>query len=273
MIRLLPLVLLAFGVFWFLRWFRRTPPARVADTLRKAALWTVIGVLVLAAATGRLNPIFAFIAALIPAGIRLLMLVQAVPALQRLLRSLGIQLPGGLFGGGPAAGGGGSGGTRDSRGGGGVRGSSIRTRFLEMRLDHATGTMNGQVLEGPFAGHALLELRLDELLRMLELYREADAQSASVLEAYLDRERGTDWRARDPGPGAGRAGAGAGSGSGPMNETEALAILDLDPGADALAVREAHRRLMQRLHPDRGGSGYLAAKINEAKQVLLKGRG
>ncbi len=263
MLRLLLVPLFVLGVLWVLRWFRRTPPARVADTLRKVAMWTVIGVLVLAAATGRLSPVFAFIAALIPAAIRVLTLLQAVPVLQRLLRSLGIPLPGGLFGGGPAAGVAGGG------GGGASRGSSIRTRFLEMRLDHATGAMDGRVLEGPFAQRALRDLRLDELLRMLELYREADAQSAAVLEAYLDRERGTDWRARDPGPGT----APTGSGGGPMNEAEALAILGLEPGADALAVRDAHRRLMQRLHPDRGGSGYLAAKINEAKQVLLKGLG
>ncbi|WP_295447339.1 molecular chaperone DnaJ [uncultured Thiodictyon sp.] len=263
MIRLLILPLLGLGVLWFMIWFRRTPPARVADTLRKVILWAVVGVLVLAAVTGRLSPIFAFIGALIPVAIRLFALIQTIPALQRLLRSLGIPLPGGLFGGGPAAGGTGSASS------GGPRGSSIRTQFLEMRLDHATGAMDGRVLEGPFAGRELHDLRLDELLRMLELYREADAQSASVLEAYLDREREADWRARDPGPGAGRAAAG----DGPMNETEALAILDLEPAADAAAIRDAHRRLMQRLHPDRGGSGYLAAKINEAKRVLLKGRG
>jgi hypothetical protein len=257
MIRLLILPLIALGVFWFLRWFRRTPPAEVARTLRQVALWALIGVLVLGAATGKLSPLFAFVFALIPAVNRVLGLLQVLPAIQRLLRSLGIGLPGGAFGG-PAA--------------GGVAGhagaSSIRTRFLEMRLDHTTGVMDGRVLEGPFTGRDLHDLRLDELLRMLELYREADAQSASVLEAYLDRERGTDWRARDPGPGAGRP---AGTG-GPMNEAEALSILGLDPGAGEMAIRDAHRRLMQRLHPDRGGSDYLAAKINEAKQVLLKGR-
>ncbi len=263
MIRLLIVPLFALGVWWFLRWFRRTPLARVADTLRKVAMWTVISVLVLAAVTGRASPIFAFIAALIPAAVRVLTSLQAVPVLLRLLRSLGIPISGGLFGGAPAGGAPGGGG----RPGGASRGSSICTRFLEMRLDHATGAMDGRVLEGPFAQRALRDLRLDELQRMLELYREADAQSAAVLEAYLDRERGTNWRARDQGPGAGRVG----SGSGPMNEAEALAILDLEPSADALAIRDAHRRLMQRLHPDRGGSGYLAAKINEAKQILLKG--
>ena len=264
MIRLLivlPFIVLT--VYWFLRWFKRTPPARVADRLRKVAMWTLIGVLILAAATGRLNPVFAFIAALIPAAIRVLTLLQAVPTLQRLLRSLGVSLPGGLFGGGAAAGG-----AAGASGTGPAGASAIRTRFLAMRLDHATGAMDGEVLEGPFVGRRLRDLGLDQLLRMLELYRESDAQSAAVLEAFLDREHGPDWRSRDPGPGTRRP-----AGAAPMNEDEALAILGLDAGADATAVRDAHRRLMQRLHPDRGGSGYLAAKINEAKQVLLRSRG
>jgi DnaJ-domain-containing protein 1 len=124
--------------------------------------------------------------------------------------------------------------------------------------------MDGEVLEGPFTGRRLSELGLGELLRMLELYRDSDAQSAAVLEAYLDREH-ADWRDQEPPPGR----PGAGGGSTPMSEHEALAILGLAPGADREAIRDAHRRLMQKLHPDRGGSDYLAAKINEAKRFLL----
>jgi hypothetical protein len=260
-LRVLIVALLLLGVFWFLRWFRSTPPARVARVLRKVGLWTLIGVLVLAVVTGRLNPIFAAFAALVPTTMRLLHLVQMLPALQRLLRALGVGLPGagGTFGGGAATAG---------TGGGAAGISSIRTRFLVMNLDHASGAMDGEVLEGPFVGRRLKDLGLDELLRMLELYREADAQSAAVLEAYLDRERGAEWRDRDPGPGVGVSGGSPGGG--PMNEAEALAILGIDAAADATAIRDAHRRLMQKLHPDRGGSDYLAAKINEAKQVLLK---
>ena len=259
-LRVLIVALLLLGVFWLLRWFRSTPPARVAWVLRKVGLWTLIGVLVLAVVTGRLNPIFAALAALVPTTLRLLHLVQMLPALQRLLRALGLGLPGvgGTFGGGTATAGAG-------RGAAGT--SSIRKRFIAMHLDHASGAMDGEVLEGPFMGRRLKDLGLDELLRMLEFYREADAQSAAVLEAYLDRERGAEWRDRDPGP---RSGVSGSTGGGPMNEAEALAILGIDAAADATAIRDAHRRLMQKLHPDRGGSDYLAAKINEAKQVLLK---
>jgi DnaJ-domain-containing protein 1 len=106
----------------------------------------------------------------------------------------------------------------------------------------------------------------------LELYRREDGQSAALLEAYLDRTQGADWRRSDDGgagPGGRREGNQAASEGGKMNRDEALAVLGLAPGADEATIRDAHRRLMQRLHPDRGGSDYLAAKLNEAKRVLL----
>lgn len=261
MARLLILAGLILAVLWLLSWFRRTPSARVAKTLRKAALWGVIGVLVVAAATGRLSPIFAALAAMVPVVMRVLNLVQIIPALQRTLRSLGLGLPGASASGGGAGPGGGAAGAT----------SAIRTRFLAMELDHASGAMDGEILEGPFTGQRLRDLDLDQLLRMLELYRDADAQSAAVLEAYLDRERAEGWR-EHAADGSTEAGSGAAVGGGPLNEAEAWAILGLAPGSDAAAIRAAHRRLMQKLHPDRGGSDYLAAKINEAKRLLLTGR-
>ena len=250
MARLLILLAILAAILWFLHWFRTTPAHRVSQVLRKWLLWGIVGVLVLAAATGRLSPIFAAIGAAIPLLMRAAALVRLLPAIQQLLRALG---RGGLIGaaGGTAAGG---------------QVSSLRTRFLAMRLDHATGTMDGEVREGPFQGRALADLTLDELLRMLEFYRDADTQSAAVLEAYLDRERGADWRARDTGEAGAR---GAFTHGERLTEAEAWSILGLEPGADAAAIRAAHRRLMQRLHPDRGGSDYLAAQINAAKRLLL----
>jgi hypothetical protein len=226
MARLLILAGVVLGVLWFLHWFRRTPPAQVASTLRRLGLWALIGVLVLAAATGRLNPIFAAIGALIPVVFRLLQVAQLLPALQRILRSLGLGGPGLLGGSGPAGGGAPGAGP----GSAGTQVSEIRTRYLLMRLDHGSGAMDGEVLEGPFAGRRLSDLGLDALLRMLELYRDQDAQSAAVLEAYLDRERGPEWREQaTAGGGQGTTGQARAAG-GPLSESEAWAILGLARG-------------------------------------------
>ncbi|MDH3473065.1 MAG: DnaJ domain-containing protein [Rhodospirillales bacterium] len=157
-------------------------------------------------------------------------------------------------------------------------GSEIMTRFLKMTLDHDSGVMSGEVREGAFAGARLEDL---ELVQLIELWRECqlqDRQSAAVLEAYLDRTQGEAWReaaGAGPAPGGAGAGAGAGAGGGPgpgggMSREEALDILGLKPGASAREIREAHRRLMQKVHPDHGGSNYLAAKINQAKELLLR---
>ena len=260
--RLLLLLLAILGLFWFLRWFRRSPSHLVARRLRQSALWGGIGLVFFLALTGRLNPLFAAVAAAIPVVMRGVNLLLMLPAIRQALRNLGL---GGLAGGAGAAQGGALGGV-----GGGQR-SSIRTRFLEMTLDHASGDLEGLVLEGEAQGQRLSALGLDQLLRLLERYRREDAQSAALLEAYLDRTQGNAWRQSDgdnTGPGGRREGHQAPSG-GVMNREEALAVLGLTPGADEATIRDAHRRLMQRLHPDRGGSDYLAAKLNEAKRVLL----
>ena len=141
--------------------------------------------------------------------------------------------------------------------------STVTTRYLRMALDHDTGTISGEVTEGRFSGRSLAELSLEDLL---ELRRDCgdDPQSVSVLEAYLDKLH-PDWRA----PGAEEERAGGGSG-GAMTAEEARAILGVGPQATDEEIREAHRALMQKLHPDRGGSTYLAAQINRARDLLLR---
>ncbi|OCW56602.1 DnaJ domain-containing protein [Hoeflea olei] len=143
--------------------------------------------------------------------------------------------------------------------------SHVRSAALEMELDLDTGAMNGLVLAGSFEGRELDALDEAELVRLHgELAR--DAESLALLEAYLDR-RIADWRSRlDPDEGAG---LGAAPGAGAMTEQEAYEILGLAAGASEAEIREAHRRLMKRMHPDTGGSTFLAGRINEAKTVLL----
>jgi hypothetical protein len=142
--------------------------------------------------------------------------------------------------------------------------SRIVTDTLELELEHDTGIMRGRVLTGIFAGRAIESLAPEELALLWQDCRVGDPRSAQLVEAYLDRVHPT-WR-EDVARGEQRMGQGPG---GRMTVVEAREILGVAEGATAEEIRRAHRELMLKLHPDRGGSTYLAAKVNEAKDVLL----
>jgi DnaJ domain len=143
--------------------------------------------------------------------------------------------------------------------------SRVATEHLDVELDHDTGAITGRVLKGAFAGRQLAELTPIEMARLWQDCRFADPQSAQILEAYLDRAH-PSWR-DDLGRADGEHGAAGG-----MSREQALEVLGLEAGASEDDIRRAHRELMMKMHPDRGGSTYIAAKINEAKDVLLGGR-
>lgn len=225
------------------RWFVDADPRKVARALKWGGIALAAGVLLLLVVGGRLGLLmFA-----LPVAFWLYRLFLRVKASQ-----------------GPAAG----------------QASEVRTRFLQMTLDHDTGELDGRILDGRHEGRLLSELDLAALLELLQDYSIADSQSAAVLEAYLDRTQDAEWRngaesGAQGGPdaeAAGRSGGqrSRGQASGGMTRAEALEILGLEEGAEPEAIREAHRRLMQKLHPDHGGSNYLAAKLNEAKDLLLR---
>ncbi len=144
--------------------------------------------------------------------------------------------------------------------------SDVETKYLRMTLEHDSGALDGVVRDGGFRGRRVGELSDMELGELLAECRLGDDESARLLEAYLDRAR-PDWRVW--GGAAASAGEGSAAPSAAMTREEAYRILGLAPGADEKAVRDAHRRLMVKLHPDQGGSDYLAAKINQAKDLLL----
>ncbi|WP_417671451.1 DnaJ domain-containing protein [Roseibium sp.] len=155
-----------------------------------------------------------------------------------------------------------SGGGRPSTG----QTSRVRSAMVEMELDHDSGAMSGQVLAGEFEGR-----RLDDLdepqLKSLWQETEVDGQSRALVEAYLDR-RLAGWREDFQANGA--QGQGGPARTGAMTDEEAYQVLGLAPGAGDAEIRAAHRRLMKRLHPDHGGTAFLAAKLNEAKDTLLR---
>ncbi len=141
--------------------------------------------------------------------------------------------------------------------------STIRTEYFAMELQHDTGNMDGEVLKGKYSKKLLSNLKLDELL---ELYNEclADVDSSQVLEAYIERNH-PDWREHSNHTGSPPPAADDSK----MDRHLAIEILGLGEPIEKEDVIQAHRKLMQKLHPDRGGSDYLAKKINAAKDYLL----
>ncbi|BBK41615.1 molecular chaperone DnaJ [Allostella vacuolata] len=220
------------GVWLLLRALAAADPALLARWLRIGGGVAIAAVAILLIWSGRIGPAMMLASVLLPLFVRWRGLARRVRAAS-----------------GPSQG----------------QTSAVDTRFVAMVLDHDTGALSGQVKEGPYAGRSLDQLSFDEAIALWRHATAEDGDSASVLEGWLDRAHGEDWRERAGGGGPDGERAGAGR----MGEAEALEILGLAPGATPEEIRAAHRRLMMANHPDRGGSTWVAAKINEAKDLLL----
>jgi hypothetical protein len=154
----------------------------------------------------------------------------------------------------------------DSLGTGGGNVSKVKSRYLAMELDHDTGELTGRVVDGQFAGWDLMDLGESETRWLLDEIGH-DAESIRLFESWLDTNR-AGWReyfaeAEETGT------FGGGTSTTTDPRAEAYAVLGLKPGASDEEIKAAHRELMKGVHPDRGGSEFLAAKINEARDFLL----
>ncbi len=152
------------------------------------------------------------------------------------------------------------------------RETRVRSALIAMALDHATGAMSGSVVAGPLAGRSLDAIGDSDLFGLYRLCVTADPEGARLLEAYLDR-RSPGWRAADQDQGHPGTDDGADrrrSRDGAMSENEAYELLGLAKGASREEIARAHRTLMKKVHPDQGGSTNLAARVNEAKDVLMR---
>jgi len=139
--------------------------------------------------------------------------------------------------------------------------SSMQTPFIKLQIDMLSGELMGEVLQGEFVGQKLQQLSLEQLQQLLALYRQQDANSANLLVAYLNRAY--------PGWSGGSAGAGYAPSDTSMTEQQARDILGVPSSADKADIIKAHKRLIQKLHPDRGGSDYLAVQVNQARDLLM----
>ncbi|MEO1224255.1 MAG: molecular chaperone DnaJ [Pseudomonadota bacterium] len=229
------------GLILLASWFVNADPKTVIKAARYAAIVLILGAIVLLVAFGRLALILPLLFFLWP------LLRNFRTAFDRM---------------------------KAAQGGSAGRVSSIDTRFIRMTLDHDSGAMSGTVKEGRFEGQSLDAMSEDDLHQLAGEVT-SDEQSAQVLEAYLDRRFGAEWRdeagEQPGGQSGGRRERPPRPQTGAMTRDEALAILGLEDGVTEDEIRTAHKRLMLKVHPDQGGSGYLATKLNEAKDVLLKG--
>ena len=142
-----------------------------------------------------------------------------------------------------------------------------RSDMLDIAIDTSTGSVAGTVTAGPLAGRTLDSLTRDDCYVLLGELNAADQAGLRLFAVYLD-SRFPGWR--EDLQGGAHAGAGSHARPGVMADKEAYQILGLAPGAPEAAIRDAHRKLMLKLHPDVGGSDALAALVNEAKDVLLR---
>ncbi len=226
---LLLAALAAFLIYLGLRWFVSADPARVAFVVTALAMTIAGAVALLLIFTGRIGSLYLLGALVLPAAMAWYRRRKATAG--------GFSDPG-----------------RKSS-----ETSQVETAWLRMELDLENGRIDGQIRQGVFAGRRLSELGDQQLL---DLYRisGSDADTRRLLEAYFDRRLGPAWRGRQETAAPPSAG---------MSREEALEILGLAGGATNDEIKAAHRRLMAQLHPDKGGSTYLAAKINQARDLLL----
>lgn len=238
---MLPQLLILIGaliaVWLFLNWFKRANPQAASRSVKMVGLGFLVVLGLWLVLTGKVAGLFAVAAGLTP------WIVRAVRlhGLWRLLRQFGIQTKGG----------------RASPG----QNSVVETRFLRMELDHDSGRLDGEVLAGAYAGWRLSQL---SEVQAGALWREVqgDMDSVRVLESWLDRAW-PNWRA----PSGERPASPTSPG---MTEAEARSVLGVGPRASESEIRAAHRRLMMTNHPDHGGSTWIASRINQAKDLLLK---
>ena len=233
--RLFLLLAIAAVVYILFRRAQSMPPHKRRGELIKLGVGIAVVVVIGLTLTGRMHWLGAALTGLLVAARQLLpTLIRLFPMLASLKANAG-----------PSAG----------------QRSTVATDILRMHLDHDSGKLNGEVLKGPFREWLLDEMDRDQLQALLQFCQAEDDESAQLLASYLQQ--------RFPGDSGFQQQAPPGASSSGMSRQEALAVLGVAEDADREAIIAAHRSLMQKLHPDRGGNDYLAAKVNQAKDLLL----
>lgn len=212
------------------------PPHKRRAEYIKLGLGVIVVATLFLAATGRMNWIgAAFAGLLVVARQGLPLLLRVFPMLAHLRNK-----------GAPATG----------------QNSTVETALLRMDMDHDSGKLQGEILKGTFKGWHLRDMDRQQLQQFFAYCSSEDADSLQLLDSYLQQQfPGQKFCSEEQ--------QSTPEGSHAMGRSDALAILGLSGEATEEDIIAAHRKLIQKLHPDRGGNDYLAAQINQAKDLLL----
>jgi hypothetical protein len=229
--KIILILALLIGVWYWWSYLRKLTKDKTRPFHWKTGYWLVLGIASYLVLTGRMHWLGAGLAALVPLVRSVILWGFRAAPLVRLL---------GRFKSTP---------------------SQFRTSSLVVTINFANGQITGEITTGDLAGKQLSELSTDEIEKLSQKLKETDKESYVLLQAYLMRIGTTDEQTannfksdsyRD------------------ISKAEAYEVLGISADSSQEEVIKAHKRLMQRLHPDRGGSDYLAAKINAAKDLLIK---
>lgn len=193
------------------------------------------------AVSGRAHVAFALIGAAMTQIVRIMpLLIRFFPAFQQMFNSNRI------FG---------DSGSKNQR-------STIKTKMLSISLEHDSGQIDGQVTDGTFKGKTLSELTREDIQALYQECTQRDPEGVRLLQAFISRrfgDQGDDQSDKTQ----------ADYTNSVTSSHEAREILGVGEDATREDIIASHRRLMGKLHPDKGGSTYLATKINAAKEVLV----
>ena len=250
--RIITLLIASAVVYLLLRWIYQKNPKQFSQKAAYLGLFAIIIILAFLAVTGRLHWLFVLLASLIPIVRRYLPLIfRMLPVLRTIRTAFQTR--------------------QSSKGPTSGQTSSVQSHYFSMELNHDAGTIEGTVLNGEFSGNKLSNLQTKELKMLLKEIR-GDKNSEELFRTYLQHRFGEeDFQAfyTNESEHAYQKNDHVSS-MGEMTVEDAREILGVDESSSEEEIIKAHRRLMQKFHPDRGGSNYLAVQINMAKEILLK---
>ncbi|MDH5731244.1 MAG: DnaJ domain-containing protein [Gammaproteobacteria bacterium] len=237
-------------VYTYKRWRNNKLSAATRQQMQKMFFIVLVVLLLILAASGRMHWLFAAIASAF--GVMFTLMQRGAPLLLRFAPFLH-----GLFRQ-----------YQSNKSPNQQQASKVETATLRLQLDHDTGELHGTVLAGQFIGKSLHDLSPEELVELYQYIVKQDEEAVPLIQAFIERYHPDLWQRFGQSPHNDTTNVAS-----DMTTHEAYDILGISKDASEADIISAHRKLMQKLHPDRGGSTYLAAKVNQAKSVLLNHKG